>query len=441
VRVPEVEASGVGARVRRWLAGASPVVFSAWAIVAAFSTYFSMYAYRKPFAVGTFEGSVAVPFGLPEVDYKIALVIAQVLGYCLSKFVGIKVISELTPERRAVGLLGAIGASWAALVLFAVLPAPWAMIGLFLNGIPLGFVWGLTFGFLEGRRTSEALGAGLSASYILASGAVKSVGRWLLDAGVPEPWMPAAVGLLFAPGMLVFVWMLTVMPPPSAEDEASRTKRAPMDAAARRAFFMQYAPGLVPLIALYVLLTAYRDFRDNFAREIWDALGYSGSPEVFALSEVPVAIAVLAVLAALMAIRDNRTALLAVHGVMLSGVLLVGGATALSTMGVLDPAWSMVLVGMGLYMAYVPYGCVLFDRLIAAVGVTANAGFLIYFADAFGYLGSVLLLLYRNFGQANLSWLEFFHGASYATAIICAACFVFSAAWFSRRLARATPAG
>jgi hypothetical protein len=214
-----------------------------------------------------------------------------------------------------------------------------------------------------------------------------------------------------------------------------------MDAAARRAFFMQYAPGLVPLIALYVLLTAYRDFRDNFAREIWDALGYSGSPEVFALSEVPVAIAVLAVLAALMAIRDNRTALLAVHGVMLSGVLLVGGATALSTMGVLDPAWSMVLVGMGLYMAYVPYGCVLFDRLIAAVGVTANAGFLIYFADAFGYLGSVLLLLYRNFGQANLSWLEFFHGASYATAIICAACFVFSAAWFSRRLARATPAG
>jgi hypothetical protein len=84
---------------------------------------------------------------------------------------------------------------------------------------------------------------------------------------------------------------------------------------------------------------------------------------------------------------------------------------------------------------------VLFDRLIAAVGVTANAGFLIYFADAFGYLGSVLLLLYRNFGQANLSWLEFFHGASYATAIICAACFVFSAAWFSRRLARATPAG
>ena len=30
-------------------------------------------------------------------------------------------------------------------------------------------------------------------------------------------------------------------------------------------------PGLLPLTLLYVLLTAYRDFRDNFAVEIWAA--------------------------------------------------------------------------------------------------------------------------------------------------------------------------
>jgi hypothetical protein len=73
---------------------------------------------------------------------------------------------------------------------------------------------------------------------------------------------------------------------------------------------------------------------------------------------------------------------------------------------------------------------VLFDRLIAAVGSVATAGFLITAADAFGYLGSVALLLYKSFGQAKRSWLEFFLGFSYATAFLCAALFVVSAAYF-----------
>ncbi len=269
-------------RVREALTRASPVVFSGYAI-AAFSTYFSMYAFRKPFTVGTFEGGVEIP-GLPPIDLKILLIIAQVCGYCLSKFLGIKVISEMTPGRRALALLGAIGTAELALLAFAVLPAPYNAIAMFVNGLPLGMVWGLTFGFLEGRRTSEALGAGLSASYILASGAVKSVGKWVLDLGVPEAWMPFATGLMFAPGLVLCVWMLAAMPPPSAEDEALRTRREPMDAAARKRFFLSFVPGLLSLTTLYVLLTAYRDFRDNFAREIWDALGYTEDPAIFALS-------------------------------------------------------------------------------------------------------------------------------------------------------------
>ena len=93
----------------------------------------------------------------------------------------------------------------------------------------------------------------------------------------------------------------------------------------------------------------------------------------------------------------------------------------------------MLGTGLGLYAGYVPYGCILFDRLIAAVGKLATAGFLIYLTDAFGYLGSVILLLYKNFGQAELSWLAFFKGFSYATAFICAGCFAMSMVYFARR--------
>ncbi|WGU42067.1 MULTISPECIES: DUF5690 family protein [unclassified Phenylobacterium] len=49
------------------------------------------------------------------------------------------------------------------------------------------------------------------------------------------------------------------------------------------------------------------------------------------------------------------------------------------------------------------------------------AGFLIYVADASGYLGSVVLLLVRNFAAVDLPWLPFFVGAAYVTSLAGAA--------------------
>lgn len=62
-----------------------------FAAVITFLTYAAVYAFRKPFTVGTFSNAPKV-FGLV---YKDALVISQVLGYMLSKFYGIKFIAEL----------------------------------------------------------------------------------------------------------------------------------------------------------------------------------------------------------------------------------------------------------------------------------------------------------------------------------------------------------
>ncbi len=418
--------------VTRWLSTAHPVAFSAFAICGAFSTYFCMYAFRKPFSAGTFEGQVEIP-GLGGLDLKILFIISQLLGYCTSKFLGIKIISEMSAGKRAMSIIGVISIAWLALLLFAVLPVSLKPFALFLNGMPLGMVWGLVFGFLEGRKLSEVLGAGLSASYIVASGFVKTVARMIMDLGVTEFWMPFVVGGIFAVPMVFFVWMLASLPPPTAEDIEARVERAPMDAAARKRFFMAYLPGLLPLTMLYILLTAYRDFRDNFAVEIWAALGYADSPEILTTSEIPIAVVVLMVLALIMAFKDNRRALIFVHLVMMSGCILIGASTLLWQMGFIPPAAWMICVGLGLYVGYVPYGCVLFDRLIAAVGSVATAGFLIYVTDAFGYLGSVALVLYKNFGQGDLSWLDFFVNFSWATAIICTVCFAISTVYFARK--------
>ena len=213
------------ASLRRMLERANPVLFTTVAGLAGFSAYFSMYAFRKPFSAATFA---VVPGWNFVLDYKIALVIAQVAGYALSKMLGIKVISELDPAKRASAIVVLILTAELALVLFALIPAPWNVAAMFLNGLPLGMIWGLVFGFMEGRRTSEVLGAVVCASFIVSSGAVKSVGKLVMLYWHVSPfWMPAAAGALFFPLLFVSVFVLSALPPPNAQDEAARVRRAP----------------------------------------------------------------------------------------------------------------------------------------------------------------------------------------------------------------------
>ncbi|MDQ1154374.1 DUF5690 family protein [Brevundimonas sp. SORGH_AS_0993] len=402
-------------RIRSWLAQAKPVVFVLFAGLAGFCAYFSMYAFRKPFTAATFDVVPGWDFAL---DYKIALVIAQVAGYALSKLIGVKVIAEMKAQRRALAIVLLIGASWIALVLFAVMPAPWNVAALFLNGLPLGLIWGLVFGFMEGRRTSEVLGAILCASFILSSGVVKSVGKVLIEHNhISAFWMPAAVGVVFMPLLAVSVLALAALPAPNAADEAERVARRPMMARERAAFLGAHWPVLLLLITAYVLLTAFRDLRDNFAAEIWRALGYGDAASVFTASEGPVAAVSLVAMGVLILVKNNGRALLFMHGVILAGFALLGVSTLAFQQGLLSPIAWMIAGGAGLYLAYTPFNAMLFDRMIAFSGTVATAGFLIYVADATGYMGSVALLLFKNFSSINLPWLPFFVSAAYATSL------------------------
>ena len=418
-------------RLSRALTRANPIVFSLVAGLAGFCAYFSMYAFRKPFTAATFD---AVPGWHFLLDYKIALVLAQVIGYALSKMIGVKVISEMPPARRGMAILVLIGASWLALIGFAVIPAPWNVSMLFLNGLPLGMIWGLVFGYMEGRRVSEVIGAAMCASFIVSSGVVKSVGAWLMsDIHIDRFWMPAATGAVFIPLLFLSVWGLGLLPPPSAEDEAARVKRAPMTGKDRAAFFGTYWPGLVLLVLSYVMLTAFRDFRDNFAAEIWTALGYGKVAGIFTASELPVAAVALAAMAAIIIVRDNLKALMVIHGIVIAGFVLMGASTLAYQAHLLSPLAWMIAAGAGLYMAYTPFNAMLFDRLVAASGQVATAGFLIYVADSSGYLGSVALVLWRNFGGVELNWLQFFIQSAYVTSIAGTVLVAASALYFAPR--------
>ncbi|MEQ3528616.1 MULTISPECIES: DUF5690 family protein [unclassified Pseudoalteromonas] len=418
----------------RWLKDAQGIGFVLFAATSAFMTYFCMYAFRKPFSVNTYEAFDDLSW---VVSFKIALILSQVFGYLCAKFIGVKVIAEMQHHYRGRAILAMILAAELALVLFAITPTGWNLVWLFANGLSLGMIWGLVFSFLEGRKTTEILGAVLSVTFILASGLVRTVGKWLVtELNVPELWMPAATGAIFLPLLVLSVACLNSIPEPTQEDEQLRQKRAPMDGKARLAFFKQYWFGITVLVLSFLLFTGFRDFRDNFSAEIWQALGYGQEPAIFAYAGIRIAFIVLIALAALVLIKNNRIAFFANHGFVLLGALLLAGSTYLYQTQSLDPKTWMVLLGAGLYISYIPYNCFLFDRMISAVGSTANAGFLIYLADSAGYIGSVGILLYKTFATPELSWLHFFTMACYWVAFIASALVVSSIIYFAVKLKR-----
>jgi Family of unknown function (DUF5690) len=394
----------------------SPLAFAIFASLAGFATYFSMYAFRKPFAAATYGSVDGWHYAL---DFKIAIVIAQALGYATSKFIGIRVIAAMKSTYRARAILGLIGSSWVALVAFAAAPALLKVPAMFINGLCLGLIWGLVFSYMEGRRISEVLGAVLCASFIVSSGAVKSAGLLLIQLlHVPVFWMPAATGLLFVPMLALGVWGLSSLPPPSSDDELARVRRAPMTSSEVRGFLARYGLGVTLLVTAYVFATALRDFRDNFAAELWTALGYANPATVFTATELPVAAIALLALAVIVKVKSNVRALEVIHGMILAGLLLLGASTLAFDAGWLGPLPWMIASGAGLYVVYTPFNAMLFDRLVAAGGEVANAGFLIYVADSAGYAGSCALLLWRNFGLTHLEWLTVFRYAAYATSAV-----------------------
>jgi hypothetical protein len=295
-------------------------------------------------------------------------------------------------------------------------------------------VWGLVVGRLEGRKTSELLLTMLSCSFIVSSGVVKDVGRWLMQSfGVSDTWMPFATGLLFLPPFVLSVFLLGRIPPPTEEDAAARTERVPMDARARLDFVRQLLPGLTLLFVVYAFMTAFRDFRDNYGAEIIRELGYPSTTAVFSRTEVPVAIGVMLALAATSLARDNRRGLLATFGIMFFGGALLGLSTALLDAGLLGGVGWMFATGLGSYLVYVPFNSVLFDRMIAHTRLEGTAVFAIYVADSLGYTASIGVQLFRDLGAHGESQrLAFFRGFSYFTAALCVALLAASAIYFDR---------
>ncbi len=407
-----------------------------FASLVTFLTYCTVYGFRKGFTVCTFDG-----IAYAGISYKVWLVISQVLGYASSKFYGIRFIAELKKMGRGKVILYLTGISWLALFLFAITPAPWNIFFMFINGFPLGMIWGIVFSYVEGRMTTDFIGAALSVSFIFSSGFVKSVAESIkLHFNITEFWVPFYTGLAFAIPLVISVILLEKIPPPSEEDIISRSKRIPMSKEDRKKFINIFLPGLVAAISVYVFSTLFRDLRDNFIADMWIENGYGNQPGLFTRTETPVSVILLILMGSMILVKNNLKAFKITHYIIMVGFLITGITSLLYIGHLISPFWWLALVGLGLYTTYIPFNCIFFERLFATFKYPGTVGFLIYIADSFGYLGSVAVLFTKEFLKVKIKWSSFYSHGVVLLSVLGIAGTILSLMYFSTKFRKTIPA-
>ena len=378
----------------------SQLFLAIYASIIIFAVYTCNYVYRKTFSAATYSGEEI--WGM---DAKILFVLFQIIGYCISKFLTVHILPGVKRDNRVYYILVPLALSELALVGFGAATPSLKPFFILVSALPLGFIYGVVFSYIEGRRISEILNVGLCVALVLASGIVKTAGYFIMDTwNVTEYWMPAVTGAVTFPFLVLFTMMLNLIPKPREVDVKQRSERRPMSKAEKKDFFQTYRAGILFLSFLLVVMAIFREIRDSFAADIWKELNLE-SASIFTATEVPITVFVLGLMLALVFIRNNEKAVNYIYLTSIVGGAVVLASTYLFVTDSISAVWWMVYSGLGLYMAYLPYTFLL-ERLIAALKVQNTAIFIIAFTDAFGYLGTMLVFALKNFIDLDISWTQ-----------------------------------
>ena len=191
-----------------------------------------------------------------------------------------------------------------------------------------------------------------------------------------------------------------------------------MNREARFSLFKRHRVGLIALLSIYIMLTVVRSIRDDFAVEIWQELGVSDEPEVFTRSEFWVMVCVILTNGLAFKIKNNQVAFISTLSLLCVGFIIVLGSVFGQQSGQLSPMMFMVLLGLGMYIPYVAFHTTLFERMLAAFRETGTIGYLMYLADAFGYLGYVAVMIFRNTASDEDGFLDLVNWVSVAISIV-----------------------
>ena len=398
-----------------------------WAGGAALLSYSLVYALRKPYTAASFEGLTFMGS-----DYKVAVTTIQILGYVIAKFFGIKIISELKKENRFRFFVGSAILAELALVGFGLLEAPYNVAAMFVNGLSLGCMWGVIFSFIEGRKVTDILASLLGVSMVFSSGVAKSFGLFAMnEMQIDQFWMPAVIGGFSLPLLVFMGYMLKRLPQPTAEDIALRNERVVLDGKGRVALFRKYAPILTLLFIGNFMLLVLRDIKEDFLVNILDMSNQSSW--LFARIDTIVTLIILGIFALFAFFRSNIRALLWLMTLVIAGCLTMTYVSFhYETLNLKAVTW-LFIQSLSLYIAYLTFQTIFFDRFIACFRIKGNVGFFIALIDFIGYLGTVTLLSTKEFLNIELEWFALFNHIAGFVGATCSILFIVASILIHRK--------
>lgn len=400
----------------------SDLLFILWAGGAALLSYSLVYALRKPYTAAAFEG-----LEFFHMDYKVAVTIVQILGYLIAKFAGIKLISELKKETRFRFIVLASILAELALVGFWLLPAPYNLLVMFFNGLALGCMWGVIFSFIEGRRVTDLLASMLGVSIVFSSGTAKSIGLFVMNTlHIDQFLMPALIGGAALPLLLLLGYSLSRLPQPDEHDIASKSKRETLNGKQRWELFRQYMPMLTLLLAANFLLVILRDIKEDFLVNIFDVSSYSSW--IFARIDSIVTLIILGIFGLMMFVKSNIKSLMLLLSMVIAGSVVMGITSFGYNSMQLGPLSWLFIQSLCLYIAFLTFQTIFFDRFIACFKIRGCVGFFIALIDFIGYTGTVLVLTVKEFMHPDIDWLEFYNLMAGCVSLFC--CVAFTGAMF-----------
>lgn len=405
----------------------SDFLFILWAGGAALLSYSLVYALRKPFTAASFENAEFF-----DMDYKVVVTISQILGYVVSKFIGIKFISELQSEERFKFILTSVLLAEASLILFGLLSTPFNVAAMFLNGLSLGCMWGVIFSFIEGRRVTDILASLLGVSMVISSGTAKSVGLYVMNhLHVSEFWMPALIGAVALPLLLLLGWALNKLPEPNKEDIAMKSERETLNSKQRWELFKSYMPFLSMLFIANIAIVVLRDIKEDFLVNIIDVSAYS--PWLFAQIDSVVTLIILGIFGLMVLVKDNLKVLSVLFGLIIAGMIVMSVVSFGQQQLRLSPVIWLFIQSLCLYIAYLTFQTIFFDRFIACFRIRGNVGFFIVTTDFLGYTGTVLVLVLKEFCNPDIDWAVFYNQFAGYVGIFCCVTFVCSFVYLHQR--------
>lgn len=248
--------------------------------------------------------------------------------------------------------------------------------------------------------------------------------------------MPFLAGGIFILPLLLFSYILDKSPAPNELDKTHRTERKSMNKKERKQFLSEFGYLIVPAVITYALLTIIRDFSEDFSADLWREAGQSGNAFIFTQSSFITSILVIGTLSLFYKIQNNFIAFSWLHILVIAGFVISIISTVLYSYHHINIFTWMVIATTGLYMGYVAKNCLYYERMIATFKINGNVGFVMYIADAFGYLGTVVVLLLKEFVTLNMHWETFFKWVFYIASSLGIILIIFTLSGFIKKFNR-----